>query len=129
MPWGVEVYAKINAINSYGSSATSDAGNGAIIYTVPDPPESLEDRPLITTSTQIGIQWQDAVENGGTDILDYEISYDQGTATYVVLAYGIIEQYYTAVGLTPGQTYKFKVSARNAFGQGSYSSEVSILAA
>jgi hypothetical protein len=36
--WGEHIYAKISAINIYGNSLLSDAGNGAIIITYPDSP-------------------------------------------------------------------------------------------
>jgi hypothetical protein len=47
-PWGVEIYARVTAINVYGSSLTSDAGNNAIILTVPDKPVNLVNVPSVT---------------------------------------------------------------------------------
>jgi hypothetical protein len=42
------------------------------------------------TPTTIGLQWQKPITiNGGTDILDYRINYDQGTGNFVMLAQGI----------------------------------------
>ena len=53
--WAGPVYAKIIALNIYGSSAESDGGNGAKLQTYPDPPliifENFEDR----TATDLGI--------------------------------------------------------------------------
>jgi len=46
-----------------------------------------------------------------------------------VIASGVVSTSFTATGLTPGLTYAFKVSARNALGHSSYGNEVSILAA
>jgi hypothetical protein len=43
---------------------------------------------------------------------------------YTTLETGIITQYFTAIALTPGVTYKFKVQSRNAFGYSDYSEEV-----
>jgi hypothetical protein len=60
-------------------------------------------------ATAIGISWEKGSANGGSSILDYTVSYDQATGTYVVLESGILNKQYTATGLTPGQTYKFKV--------------------
>jgi hypothetical protein len=37
----MSVYAKVKAFNVYGGSIYSDAGNGAILYTVPSPPNNL----------------------------------------------------------------------------------------
>jgi hypothetical protein len=41
LPWASSVYAKIVATNIYGSSEYSVAGNGAVIYAVPDVPVTL----------------------------------------------------------------------------------------
>ena len=49
------------------------------------------------------------MSNGGSNVLDYQISYDQGKNIYVVLATEVISQSYIANSLTPGLTYKFKV--------------------
>ena len=50
LSWGSSVYAKIAAINLYGSSAFSNAGNGATILTIPDAPLNLADNTAITSS-------------------------------------------------------------------------------
>jgi hypothetical protein len=55
--WGSDIYAKVSAINLYGSSTESDAGNGAIILTNPDAPLSLQNLPDVTTGTTIGLTW------------------------------------------------------------------------
>lgn len=41
LPWGAEIWCKVIAINLYGQSLVSDAGNGAIILTFPDAPVDL----------------------------------------------------------------------------------------
>lgn len=41
LPWGAHVYAKVIATNIYGSAEASEAGNGAMITTNPDPPIDL----------------------------------------------------------------------------------------
>jgi hypothetical protein len=41
LPWGAHVYAKVIATNLYGSAEASEAGNGAMITTYPDPPTDL----------------------------------------------------------------------------------------
>ena len=38
LPWGSSVYAKIIATNIVGESRQSYPGNGAVLYTQPDPP-------------------------------------------------------------------------------------------
>jgi hypothetical protein len=50
LTWGSSVYAMITATNVKGNS-TSDAGNGAIIVTIPDAPLNLADDSAITSSS------------------------------------------------------------------------------
>jgi hypothetical protein len=47
----------------------------------------------------------------------------------IELVNGLTTVSYTALSLTPGTIYKFKVEARNIYGYGAFSSEVTILAA
>ena len=43
--YGSSVYAKITAINIYGISITSNEGNGAVIFNVPNAPIISNDTP------------------------------------------------------------------------------------
>lgn len=128
-PWGSSINAKIIASNVYGNSLPSPSGNGGVIVTNPDLPINLADAPSITNSVQIGLTWAEGAANGGTPVLDYRIIFDQGINSYAILASGVQSASFTATGLTPGLTYKFKVGARNSFGYSAYTAEVSILAA
>ena len=87
--WGASVYAKVIATNVVNSSDISLEGNGAVIVTNPDPPVSLTNIASVTSATRIGISWSAGVSNGGTQVLDYRISWDQGASNYVPLATGI----------------------------------------
>lgn len=82
--WGSSIFAKVAASNVYGISEHSVAGNGAVIVTVPDAPIGVADNAVVTTATRIGITWQRGASNGGTPIIDYRVSWDQGTGTWVV---------------------------------------------
>jgi hypothetical protein len=127
---GDNVYAKVVAINFYGESVESDAGNGATILLVPSAPVGLADNTGVTDASKIGITWRNGISTGGSPILDYRISYDQASGSYVVLQSGVTtKSYTTSVLLTPGQTYKFKVEARNQVGYSQLSQSVSILCA
>jgi hypothetical protein len=108
----------------------SPAGNGAVITTNPDPPSSLANNAAVTTVSVIGLRWLAPIVVGGTPVIDYQVSWDQGTSTYVVLASGInTRSYSTTATLTPNTVYKFQVKSRNAFGFSiTYSNEISILA-
>jgi hypothetical protein len=108
----------------------SSEGEGAVVVLVPDAPISVADKPDVTLENQIGLKWIDGVSDGGTAIIDYSVWYDQGNSgSFIELQSGILENTYTAIGLTPGVTYNFKVTARNSVGFSPYSPEVSILAA
>jgi len=99
---------------------------------VPDSPVNLANDAATTTDTVIKFTWDDGASNGGTSVLDYDIYYDQGSsvATYTLLAEAVANKFYqTTVSLTAGETYSFKVTARNSVGDSAMSAIVSILAA
>ena len=125
---GNSVQVKIMAVNAYGNSFLSTAGNGALIQLVPDAPV-LSNDPLVTSDTVIRLNWS-VVSDGGTTVIDYAVYYNQGTNNFVLLKNDVTTQYYqTDFVLVAGQTYKFKVSARNSVGTSLDSLELSILAA
>jgi hypothetical protein len=57
VPWGDGIYVQVAANNVLDDSDPSEAGNGAIIVTVPFAPQNLEEVPSITNKNQIGLQW------------------------------------------------------------------------
>jgi len=74
--WGSSIHAKVRATNIVGSSDYSAVGNGAIILTVPDAPVNLANVVTITSATQVGLTWSPGVNEGGTPLLDYRITFD-----------------------------------------------------
>jgi len=115
--YGDSIVVKIIAINFYGESVESDAGNGAIVLLVPYPPVGLADNTAVTTAYVIGFTWNDGISTGGSPIIDYRITYDQSIGVYITLDEGILtKSYSTQIVLTPGATYAFKVEARNSVG-------------
>jgi len=86
LAWGTSIYAKIDAINSYGISELSDAGNGAVIITYPEAPVDLTEVIAERTSTSITFSWSEGLDNGGTPVLDYRVSFDGAIGVYSVLA-------------------------------------------
>ena len=131
MAWGASVYATVLATNVVSSSVGSTEGNGAIITTNPNPPTSLANNAAITSASVIALTWIAPTVVGGTAVVDYRVSWDQGTSNYVILAQGVTTAFYsTTATLTANTVYKFKVESRNAFGYStSFSNEVSIRAA
>jgi hypothetical protein len=129
LPWGSSVFAQLVGYNSYGDSAISPAGNGAIILTVPDAPTSLAEVTTSRTATSITFNWSAGASNGGAVVIDFRVNFDQALSTYMIRASGVTSTQYTATGLTPGLTYKFTVEARNSYGYSAVSEEKSILCA
>jgi hypothetical protein len=131
LAWGDSVYATVQATNAAGSSSVSAPGNGAPLVTNPDEPNFLANDNAITSSTVIGITWAAPTVVGGTPVIDYQVSWDQGTgAPYAVLASNIgALSYTTTTALTPGKFYNFIVKSRNAFGYSTISSNSIIIKA
>jgi len=105
---------------------------------VPDPPQNLQNiafsysSPDTTTDTQIRFTWEDGPSDGGASVLDYDVYYDQGsqTASYILLQPSIISKEWTTTNtLVAGETYSFRVSARNSVGEGAKSDPLSVYAA
>ena len=76
LDWGSSVWAKVVAYNAYGDSQESDIGNGATIFTMPDPPIQLQEVVAERSASSISISWAEGFNNGGADILDYRVNYD-----------------------------------------------------
>ena len=70
------VYVKVIAVNSYGDSEFSSAGNGAVIRLVPDAPINLQNDLLVTIDSKIKFTWQDGASNGGSAVIDFAVYYD-----------------------------------------------------
>ena len=125
------IQAKIIATNDYGSSVESEVGGTALVVFVPSEPLNLANDATITMGTSIGLTWTPSAQVGGTSIIDYQVWYDKGRgdSVFEILQSGVPTAYFTATGLTLGQTYTFQVKARNSVGFGAASASVTILAA
>jgi hypothetical protein len=83
----------------------------------PDPPTNLTDLPEITSSSQIGIGWQAGASDGGTQVIDYRLSYDQAAGNWVTLEEAVVgTKYTTSFSVQAGKTYSFTIEARNSVG-------------
>ena len=84
---GSSVQVKVAALNVVGTSPYSQVGNGAVITMsfVPDAPINLARDEVETTRTQVGLLWTSGASHGGQPILDYRVSFDQGSGNWVVL--------------------------------------------
>jgi hypothetical protein len=129
LAWGTSVYAKVIATNIYGNSVESAAGNGAVITTTPDAPINLAENTSFRTKSTIGLTWSKADFIGGAEIIDYRISISQLDGIYSVMASNVVSSSYTAIDLTAGLTYQFKIESRNSYGFSPYSSSITLLCA
>jgi hypothetical protein len=70
----------------------------------------------VTASGIVGLTWSYPADDGGSPVLDYQISAKIGTGAYTILASGVTTTSYTASSLTAGVVYTFAVTARTAVG-------------
>jgi len=88
------------------------------------------------TNTSIKFTWLplSGTASGGSavTIVNYEISWDQGTGSWVSLSSTVDPSAtsYTHTGLTPNKTYQHKIRAINLYGPAvAYSASISVLTA
>lgn len=129
LEWGASVFARVYATNFYGDSAVSPEGNGAVIQTYPDAPVNLAEDYSQRTKSTLGITWEDAAFTGGVEIIDYRISIAIQGQEFSVLASGVTDKFYTAVGLSFGTTYEFRVESRNSYDYSVFSDTLSLYCA
>jgi len=113
------------AINLYGESVVSDAGNGAIILTFPDSPVNLAEKYSLRAATTLAITWEAGtydVNDGGSPVIDYRITFVTGVTQTVVE--NIVPLEYTATSLVNSANYAFTVAARNEFGYSEESAQL-----
>lgn len=125
---GDSVFAYVIAVNSIGSSPESVEGNGAVVFVVvePDAPVNLERNSATTTTSAVGLTWDDGAYNGGDAIIDYRVSFDNGLGDWTVLQAGVTQRSFVRNNLNQGVIYSFKVEARNAIGYSQESEVVQI---
>ena len=74
-PWSLvmneEVWAKIIAINFYGESPFSYAGNTGLIKLIPDAPVNLVNDPSTTDDIKIRFTYEDGASDGGDAVIDF----------------------------------------------------------
>jgi hypothetical protein len=128
LPWGSEVWATVAAINTYGYSAASNPGSGAVIITYADAPLNLREDYSQRIATGFTLVWDQVVSNGGSTVIDYRLTYDNAGADWVILENNILLETYDVTGLTAGSSYRFQVQARNSHGLSAYSEVLTLVA-
>jgi hypothetical protein len=120
---------KVQSRNAFGLSTSLSNEVSIRAASVPTAPQTLANNAGVTSSGTVGLTWSVPSSNGGSAVIDYQISYKSGNGAFSVLASGITTTSYTASSLTADVVYTFKVTARNLVGLGTDSSEVAIRAA
>ena len=85
---------------------------------------------VAVTESQIDLSWAalTSPQNGNSDITEYILYWDNGGGTPNILLLEALQTTLSVTGLTGGTTYRFKVKARNIYGDGAFSSELAVLA-
>jgi hypothetical protein len=128
LAWGDSVFAKVVAINIKGPSLYSDVGQGGKVETTPDTPISVLKDAANTNNIQVAITWHPGPTFYGSAIIDYTVSYDQGSGSWTVAASNVLTTSYIKTGVATGTAYVFKVQARTEYGLSAYSDTVTVLA-
>ena len=109
---------RVSAINEIGTSQSSNVANATTDATVPDPPTNLVANA--SSPTQIDLTWTAPAYDGGAPVTGYRIEVSEDAATWANLASstGSAETTYSHIGLQPGSTRHYRVSAINVAGAG-----------
>jgi hypothetical protein len=95
---GNSVYASVVCYNGVGESPNSNVGNGAtvVVSSVTDAPVDVARSTIISLDkTSISIVWADGAFDGNQPILDYRVSFDQGSGVWAISGIGITTLSYT----------------------------------
>ena len=109
-----EYFYRVTAVNSIGSSTLSEVISATTFVDRPDEPTNL----IITqiNSTQLKLDWEAPLQNGGVQLLDYKIergTIDGETFETIVESTGTTNTEYMDTGLDTNTEYFYRVSATN----------------
>ena len=131
------IVVRVSASNSEGFSAVS-ASNvaGATVKTVPTQ-MAAPTKGASSSETQLEVDWVAlslTSETGDSPILSYHLQWDSGSSgvTFTDLvgypSNSLVLTYLISSGVSSGNTYQFKVRAKNLYGWGAYSTVLSLKA-
>jgi len=96
----------------------------------PDAPTNLANIVSLTSGYQVGLSWSPGAYNGGSVVIDYQVSFaEESSSVYTIFASGISSTSTVVNLLSPGVSYKFIVRSRNVVNFSAYSASVTVLAA
>jgi titin len=76
---------KVAAINDLGEGPLSEPYL-VVAATVPDAPIQLTRNELLTSKEAVSFTWQPGTSHGGSPIIEYRVSFDQGSDSWIVLS-------------------------------------------
>jgi hypothetical protein len=118
---GTQYFFAIKAVNAAGSSPMSNVLN-ATVMTVPGAPTRLTDT---TTSGQVALIWTAPVNIGGSPITGYLVYRGTSVDSVILIGNRTAASFVDATA-TAGSAYYYKVSAKNAAGEGAKSAALSV---
>lgn len=121
---------KIEARNLVGYSEESDIVS-ILSAQIANAPGDFANDPTVTDAYEIGLGWSPPSFDGGSPVIDYRIWSDLGSAgsSFQIVRENILVNTYVDQTVIKGNTYIYKLQARNAYGYSSLSAEVAVLAA
>jgi uncharacterized protein YkwD len=122
---GVTFVFRVVARNSYGSGVWSSQVSATTPAATPSAPVGLG--VSVNDGSALTLQWQEPSWSGLSTVTDYVIQFRRATSTsWTTVADGVSAlRSFTFVRPTPGVTFVFRVVARNSYGSGVWSSQVS----
>jgi len=136
-----DVIVKVQARNVIGWSAESAENSSpdiALVEEVPHKPQASPRRDYeLSTDSLMQVEWDalDNPENGGAQILSYQLQYDDASAGSIwtnVIGFSDDSVLLTAGvsdSIQVGKTYLFRYRGKNVHGWGPYSDSLSLIAA
>jgi len=118
-PNGTTYYYKVTAVNSAGASAQSAEVSAAPMLTVPPAPTGLT---ATAGNAQVALTWNASVGAASYNIYRSTTSGGEGSTPFQT---GMTSTSFTDTSVTNGTTYYYEVTAVNAAGESTKSSEVS----
>jgi titin len=111
------------ATNAIGDSEPSSKLENIVAGTYPSVPTNLKRSTiLVPDDTEINIEWEQPLSNGGSSVILYKVMWN-GVTGGKDAEDELVEtenRYYTVEGLIRGSMYKFTVAAINYVGKGAH---------
>ena len=103
---------------------------GALKPKVPDAPASLTRDDSLTDTTEVAFSWVAPSDDGGEAVIDYTVQMMTTDNSFKDASTGLDQTSFKLdTGISAGETYSFRVKARNSVGFSDYSKVLEIIAA